>query len=185
MQGKTGAGGLVSIGDPGGDRDGSSFQSRDALRNGSVGKSKDSVRTAAVKPRWPFDRGNSTNGSHKDEGLPASLFAPYKDLPGDGRTLTEREETCDPMERNCQVPMHVWESKCRACHGSGTVTSYGRRGKRSSGSCPSCTGMGYVRRTSSRLIPDLNGDGKHMTIGRQLSDEDFEDFVDSRRNGKH
>lgn len=44
---------------------------------------------------------------------------------------------------------------------------------------------GYVRRTSSRLTPDLNGDGKHMTIGRPLSDEDYDKFMNSRSNGKH
>lgn len=41
-----------------------------------------------------------------------------------------------------QVPMHVWESKCRACYGTGSVQSSSRRGKRITSICPSCTGMG-------------------------------------------
>ena len=45
---------------------------------------------------------------------------------------------------------------------------------------------GYVRRTSSRLIPDLNGDGKHMTIGRPiaLDEEEYEEYMRSLSNGK-
>ncbi|EIE18575.1 hypothetical protein COCSUDRAFT_60239 [Coccomyxa subellipsoidea C-169] len=59
------------------------------------------------------------------------------------------------------------------------------QGKTGAGGLLSVSDPGYVRRTSSRLIPDLNGDGKHMTIGRPLSDDDFDEYMDSRRNGKH
>ena len=43
---------------------------------------------------------------------------------------------------------------------------------------------GFVRRTSSRLIPDLNG--KHMTIGRpiDLDEEEYEEYMRSLNNGK-
>ena len=39
------------------------------------------------------------------------------------QTLTPDEETCDPMTRNCQTPMHVWETKCTSCYGSGEASS--------------------------------------------------------------
>lgn len=43
---------------------------------------------------------------------------------------------------------------------------------------------GFVRRTSSRLIPDLNG--QHMTIGRpiDLDEEEYEEYMRSLNNGK-
>ena len=45
---------------------------------------------------------------------------------------------------------------------------------------------GYVRRTSSRIIPDLNGSGKHLTIGRPiaLDEEEYEEYMRSLKNGK-
>ena len=45
---------------------------------------------------------------------------------------------------------------------------------------------GYVRRTSSRIIPDLNGNGKHLTIGRPiaLDEEEYEEYMRSLKNGK-
>ncbi|CAK0785987.1 hypothetical protein CVIRNUC_009200 [Coccomyxa viridis] len=185
----TAASGLLSYGESGRDRDANGRQplSSDGLRagNGFAAKSKEAVRAAAQRWRQPFEQDSKHSKSHKEEGLPASLFAPYKgELPVDGKTLTEKEEFCDPMERNCQTPMHVWESKCTACYGSGTVSFSSRRGRRTSATCASCTGMGFVRRTSSRLIPDLNG--QHMTIGRpiDLDEEEYEEYMRSLNNGK-
>jgi len=45
---------------------------------------------------------------------------------------------------------------------------------------------GYVRRTSSRLIPDLTRNGNHMTIGRPiaLDEEEYEEYLRSLKNGK-
>jgi len=45
---------------------------------------------------------------------------------------------------------------------------------------------GYVRRTSSRLIPDLNRNGNHMTIGRPiaLDEEEYEEYLRSLKNGR-
>ncbi|CAL5228474.1 g11615 [Coccomyxa viridis] len=186
----TAAGGLLSLGESGRERDRNGRQPlSDGIRsNGSfAAKGKEALRAAAQRWGQPLDRDNSHSKSHKDEGLPTSLFAPFKgELPADGKTLTEREEFCDPMERSCQTPMHVWESKCTACYGSGTVSFSSRRGRHSSATCASCTGMGYVRRTSSRIIPDLNGNGKHLTIGRPiaLDEEEYEEYMRSLKNGK-
>ena len=60
-----------------------------------------------------------------------------------------------------QVPMHVWESKCRACYGTGSVQSSTRRGKRSSGICPSCTGVGARACLATLLLrPCILGEGR-------------------------
>ncbi|KAK9804324.1 hypothetical protein WJX72_006761 [[Myrmecia] bisecta] len=100
--------------------------------------------------------------------LPLSLFSPYKDLPPDGKTRSEKDESCNPEERSCQTPIHTWESKCKACQGTGSVrSSGGRRGRHSSFTCISCHGIGFVRRVSSRIQPDLNGgDGPDFTLAR-------------------
>ena len=57
-------------------------------------------------------------------------------------TLNSSWDFVEPFLR-LQTPMHVWESKCTACYGSGIVSfTSGRRGRRSSATCASCTGMG-------------------------------------------
>lgn len=120
----------------------------------------------------PADYSTDTNhkeGWHKraDDALPLSLYIRYDNLPCDGRTQTEEQETCDPKQQSCQRSMHVWESKCRACAGRGVVTSYSRRGgRRSSYTCPSCHGIGAVRKTSARIIPDVNNGNGQFTVNR-------------------
>ena len=54
--------------------------------------------------------------------------------------------------------MHVWESKCRACYGTGSVQSSSRRGKRITSICPSCTGMGALT-PNPRHLPQLHRHG--------------------------
>lgn len=61
--------------------------------------------------------------------------------------------------------MHVWESKCRACYGTGSVTFSSRRGKRSTAICPSCTGMGE---SVARLILSLATNTKEKSISGDL-----------------
>lgn len=41
-----------------------------------------------------------------------------------------------------QTKMHVWEVKCSACWGTGTIISNGRHGHRSMTTCLICTGLG-------------------------------------------
>ena len=43
-----------------------------------------------------------------------------------------------------QVPMYVWERKCFACSGTGFVrsSSRSRRGRGTTGVCPTCIGLG-------------------------------------------
>ena len=120
------------------------------------------------------------------------------------QTQTLAEEACDPMERNCQVPMHVWEGPCGACAGTGSARSgsavraaRGRGRARSSFSttystCVACSGVGYVRYTTARLGPPrgLNGRRRRrrreeaspaplgpLTLARPEADEDADDYI--------
>jgi hypothetical protein len=94
-----------------------------------------------------------------------------------------QEERCDPYSELCRTPIHVWESRCNACSGTGAQRSSGSSsGSRSRsrgghgggrhtrlGVCLLCSGLGYVRHTSHRTesVPYVNGTGPHTTIGRQ------------------
>lgn len=122
------------------------------------------------------------------------------------QTQTLAEEACDPIERNCQIPMHVWESPCGVCDGSGSARSAsavraarGRGRVRSSFSttystCVACSGVGYVRYTTARLGPPrgLNGRRRRgagggtggeapalgpLTLARPASDKDDDKYI--------
>lgn len=110
------------------------------------------------------------SSKHGDSDLPVSLYWPYKNLPPDGKTRTEGEELCNPEERSCQTPMHVFERKCKPCTGTGMISSNTRGRRRvSSYTCPICHGLGYVRHTSSRFIPpNLNNGTGDYTLGRPV-----------------
>ena len=88
------------------------------------------------------------------------------------QTRNRADERCNPMEQRCQTPIHVWEASCAACGGLGASRPRARfagggRGRgRGRGTphaayttCAVCTGVGYVRHTSSRVWPDLRGGG--------------------------
>ena len=54
-----------------------------------------------------------------------------------------------------------------ACGGTGTSRSYASRGRhRVLAVCLLCSGVGYVRHTSTHNVPHVNGAGPHTTIGR-------------------
>lgn len=108
--------------------------------------------------------------SNADQDLVVSLYWPYKNLPPDGKTRLENEEQCNPEERSCQTPMHVFERACKACTGTGSISSNTRGRRRiASYTCTICHGLGYVRHTSSRFMPpDLNNGSGDFTIGRPV-----------------
>lgn len=113
--------------------------------------------------------GGTANGDGKLRHLPSSLFAAFPKLPPDGSTLTPEEMKCDPDAERCRTPIHVWESKCSACAGTGTSRGRSSRGRRGSVAvCLLCHGVGYVRHSSTRAstVPYVNGTGPHTTIGR-------------------
>ena len=65
-----------------------------------------------------------------------------------------------------QTPMHVWESKCTACYGSGIVSfSSNRRGRRSSATCASCTGMGASLSPRQLCMCGSSSSPEHLTLG--------------------
>ncbi|KAK9857949.1 hypothetical protein WJX84_001990 [Apatococcus fuscideae] len=137
---------------------------------------------SSFTPKWAREH------QTKDEALGHSMYIANPQLPPDGKTRLIQDETCDPMTRSCQTPMHTWESQCRACSGTGQIRSTGRGGKRSTSSCPLCSGLGFLRRTSSRIQPDIgNGNnGKtQYTIARNLNVlDELDDDSSSQTPGK-
>lgn len=90
-------------------------------------------------------------------GMPGlSLFIPYSNLPLDGEVIPAKEEMCNPEQSKCKTRTYVFETKCVTCCGTGTVRgiSNGRRGSLST--CIVCTGLGYVRSTTSRFTPPMD-----------------------------
>lgn len=115
-----------------------------------------SVRRRRSRPR-------KDNGLRIGSALPLSMFKPCGELPPEGKTRLHKDESCDPLEGNCQEVYHVWESTCRTCLGVGDVKDL----KGHWSTCPACNGIGCVRLSSSRLAPLLNGSsGPDFTLGR-------------------
>lgn len=113
-----------------------------------------------------------------NQGLPLSLFHPYERLPPDGSTLMRDEEFCDPDERICKTPTHVYEAACVMCSGTGWArnSSNGRRGHL--GTCISCHGLGYVRRTTARFIPEADSS---LTLARDVPPPKHRPLFEPRR----
>lgn len=111
--------------------------------------------------------GRSQKGTSSFSGL--SLFIPYTNLPPDGQVIPEKEEMCDPMYAACKTPTYVFETACPACSGTGMVRHKpnGRRGHL--GTCILCTGLGYVRKTTSRFTPSMD----EQTINRPRVEPHF------------
>ncbi|KAI3425240.1 hypothetical protein D9Q98_009008 [Chlorella vulgaris] len=108
--------------------------------------------------------------------MPTSLFSYFTGkLPPEGSTVTDEETSCDPEERRCRTPIHVWEARCSSCTGTGTARSRATRSRgsrrspyRSGCVCMMCHGLGYVRHSTTRWesVPYVNGNGPNTTIGR-------------------
>uniref|UniRef100_A0A7S3UG78 Uncharacterized protein n=1 Tax=Picocystis salinarum TaxID=88271 RepID=A0A7S3UG78_9CHLO len=108
-------------------------------------------------------RPSKDNGLRIGSALPISMFKPCGELPPEGKTRLHKDESCNPLEGNCQEVYHVWESTCRTCMGIGDVKDL----KGHWSTCPACNGIGCVRLSSSRLVPLLNGSsGPDFTLGR-------------------
>lgn len=89
------------------------------------------------------------------------------ELPADGDTLTPNELCCDPASSLCKTPLHVWETKCHRCGGSGVVNTTGRKGRRGLGTCMACSGLGFVRHISA----DSTSHSEVYTLNREESQE--------------
>ncbi len=68
------------------------------------------------------------------------------DLPKEGRTLTDADTAAQSEGRTV---IHVWESRCSSCNGSGTTRTVGSRGRRGLSVCLKCEGVGVVRVVSA------------------------------------
>jgi hypothetical protein len=74
-----------------------------------------------------------------------------------------------------QTPVYVHEEKCEACCGTGSIRRRSRGGGRGGHSglhtCLMCTGLGYVRLTTTRYEPDVPinpNDDSQFSLGRTL-----------------
>lgn len=132
-------------------------------------RSRAAVILAAEAPQQDDDQLYLQNGRPH---LPSSLFRPFAKLPPDGKTLTPDEEACDPETSLCKTKIHVWEVKCPACYGTGLITASGSHGRRSLCTCLQCTGLGYVRHTSSQVEPgqEQTDCEAYYTLGRPALD---------------
>lgn len=116
---------------------------------------------------YPFDDSDPlTTRFPSQEGLPLSLYTPFEELPPDGKTQTDKERLCDPMVQSCQTPTYVYEDPCSLCKGTGRMEMK-YKGHNQVYACTMCQGLGYVRRTTTRFIPDVNGTGPKMTLNRR------------------
>lgn len=58
--------------------------------------------------------------------------------------------SCNPDVTDCKDVIYQWTDKCRRCFGTGFV-SYSKKGRREvTVTCLACTGIGYVRRFTTR-----------------------------------
>ena len=55
------------------------------------------------------------------------------------------------------IQVHVWERPCAGCNGSGYARSSRRKGYGATSVCMLCQGIGYVRCSSTRIMPDVGG----------------------------
>lgn len=108
------------------------------------------------------DVGSGHNG--RPEGLPQSMFAPYKQLPVEGEVILSADAACDPEVSRCRTPIYTYESKCTCCSGTGFTKNQANGRRASLHTCIMCLGLGYVRRTTARFVPATGPDAP--TLGR-------------------
>ncbi|KZV41163.1 hypothetical protein F511_10297 [Dorcoceras hygrometricum] len=56
----------------------------------------------------------------------------------------EKRLKCDPEIQDCKPVVYEWTGKCRSCQGTGLVTYYSKRGKKTICKCIPCVGVGIV-----------------------------------------
>lgn len=91
-----------------------------------------------------------------------SLFTKVANLPPHGKNMTAEEERRQANSLLDHTPIYVWEAKCRACLGCGTIRTMGPRSKRTLGVCLKCEGIGFVRHIAS----EMDDDAADFTIAR-------------------
>ena len=83
-------------------------------------------------PRWYHPRTQSLAHPPTD---PSTCHPPVQ-------TLTRKEDVCDEYTMLCKTKLHVYETHCRRCYGTGTMRTATPRGRRLLATCPCCQGMG-------------------------------------------
>ena len=83
-----------------------------------------------------------------------SLFTKVANLPPHGKNITAEDERRQKESLFEFSPLYVWEAKCKACAGCGTVRTFVQRGRRTLGVCLKCEGVGFVRHISNTMDED-------------------------------
>mmetsp|Transcript_8358 Transcript_8358/g.17259 ORF Transcript_8358/g.17259 Transcript_8358/m.17259 type:complete len:178 (-) Transcript_8358:1759-2292(-) len=130
--------------------------------------------------RTPVSRGArlAVNAAARESSypLPSSLLYPVSGvLPPEGRTVQVEDEFCNPQMKFCKTVVHTWEDACDTCGGDGNVRTYisGKKRRTVLSTCLKCSGLGYLRHSSSRVEPDtshLNNGSGQLTLLRPKED---------------
>lgn len=123
------------------------------------------MRTQGVATDWvcPGQEGVAAQSCPHRPCLPAAI----RSSRGPGRPAPEPLPSCHCGMQRPKTAIHVWETRCVACVGTGTVRSRSRGRHAILSTCLICHGIGYVRHGSSDPAPPgLNDGGPHYTLGR-------------------
>lgn len=118
----------------------------------------------------------SAASKKNDYPLPSNLLFPSAgELPPDGKTIQLSDEYCNPAIKFCRTVVHTWEDQCDACGGDGNIRTVisGRKGRTYMSTCIKCSGLGFLRHSSSRVEPDfshLNNGSGQFTLLRPKDD---------------
>ncbi|KAL6514247.1 hypothetical protein OROHE_019234 [Orobanche hederae] len=127
----------------------------DNTGSGTAGSSSSNKNTKInAKERWSRDRESylTDNG----DALPLPMTYPNSS-PVSQEEIDERLN-CDPEKQDCKPMVYEWIGKCRSCQGSGFVSYYSKRGKKTICKCIPCLGIGYVQKITARNDIDVMED---------------------------
>ncbi|XP_057982253.1 protein disulfide-isomerase SCO2-like [Malania oleifera] len=97
----------------------------------------DTVKVNAKGKRWSRDRENYL--ADDSDALPLPMTFPYSSPVLQDEI--DRRLLCDPQVEDCNEMVYEWTGKCQSCQGSGFVSYYNKKGKKSVCKCIPCLGI--------------------------------------------
>ncbi|XP_057982252.1 protein disulfide-isomerase SCO2-like, partial [Malania oleifera] len=98
----------------------------------------DTVKVNAKEKRWSRDRESYL--ADDSDALPLPMTFPYSSPVLQDEI--DRRLLCDPQVEDCNEMVYEWTGKCQSCQGSGFVSYYNKKGKKSVCKCITCLGIG-------------------------------------------